>query len=485
MLGTLLVLVPYLGRERLGQKAALVMAFAVAIEPSLVAASRQADGRMLAITGLAFAVVFLLRRNAVWAGIATGFAILGGPTVWYGLLAIALAWSAYHLTSPAPSEDPETGILARRNFWFGLGGTVVFLGALFGVLPSGLSSLANSLVIYFQGWSTTVPGPVMLMVVGWVGLSPLVFIFGLSRIFSGLRYKNLTDIWLIWLWVFLLILGLIYPARQASDLAWMSVPFLALAARQAARIQLPEENHFAALGYAGLVVVLFVSLAINFSGLIGSVPPFDQTIRLAGMLAGAVLLLASFGLVNWGWSRIVASTGAILGLTVFLLIYTISTTWAGASLGRHPDTELWVEDAYPQGQALTLKVLGDVSEWNSGRRNWLDLVVSGIDTPSLRWGLRNYANVDFIGQLPQGIQPGVVITPQSQGTNLGLASPYTGQALAWGKSVNWSLLNPSEWVRWLFYRSLPTQSGVESSQNIILWLRSDLFPGAAKTSANP
>ncbi len=53
--GTLLVLVPYLGRERLGQKAALVMAFAVAIEPSLVAVSRQADGRMLAITGLAFA----------------------------------------------------------------------------------------------------------------------------------------------------------------------------------------------------------------------------------------------------------------------------------------------------------------------------------------------------------------------------------------------------------------------------------------------
>jgi hypothetical protein len=146
---------------------------------------------------------------------------------------------------------------------------------------------------------------------------------------------------------------------------------------------------------------------------------------------------------------------------------------------------LWVEDTYPKDQALTMKVLGDVSEWNTGRRDWLDLVVSGIDTPSLRWGLRNYANVNYIDQLPQGIQPSVVITPESQGTNLGLASPYTGQALAWGHNVNWSLLSPGEWVRWLFYRSLPQQSGVESSQNIILWLRSDLFPGAAKTSANP
>ncbi len=191
-------------------------------------------------------------------------------------------------------------------------------------------------------------------------------IFGISRIYSGLHHKNLTDILLIWLWVFLLILGLSYPGRQAADLAWVSIPFLASAARQAARIQLPEENIFAALGYAGLVVVLFVSIGINFSGLIGSVPQFDQTIRLAGMLAGAILLLSSFGLVNWGWSRIVASTGAIIGLTVFLLIYTISTTWAGASLGRHPDKELWVEGTYPQGQALTLKVLGDVSEWNTG-----------------------------------------------------------------------------------------------------------------------
>ncbi len=484
--GTLLVLVPYLGRERLGQKAALVMAFALAVEPSLVAASRQADGRMLAITGVAFALVFLLRRNAAWAGIAAGFAILGGPTVWYGLLALGLSWGVLRLTAAKPAENPETGLLSWRNFWFGVGGSVVFMGTLFGFLPSGLSSLANSLILFFQGWAAPAPGPVLLMLVAWVGLSPLAFIFGISRIFTGLRHKDLTDLVLIWLWFFLFLLGVIYPTRHPADLAWASVPFLALAARQAVRIHLPAENRLSALGYAGLVAVLFVSIAINFSGIIISItPPFDETIRLAGMLAGAILLLASFGLVNWGWSKIVASTGALLGLTIFLAIYTISTTWAGAGLGRHPDMELWVEDAYPQGQALTLKVLGDVSEWNTGRRDWLDLVVSGIDTPSLRWGLRNYANVDFIDQLPQGIQPGVVITPESQGTNLGLASPYTGQALAWGKSVNWSLLNPREWVRWLFYRGLPTQSGVESSQNIILWLRSDLFPGAAKTTANP
>ena len=485
VLGTLLVLVPYLGRERLGQKAALVMAFALAIEPSLVAASRQADGRILAITGLAFAIVFLLRRNLFWAGIAAGFALLGGPTIWNALLAVALGWSAFRLTAAPPVENPDIETITWRNFWFGLGGTVVFVGTLFGLLPSGLSSLANSLVLYFQGWTTTAAGPILPLLVAWVGLSPLAFIFGISRIVTGLREKDPTDIALSWLWGFLIVLALLYPDRHPVDIAWAAVPFLALAARQAARLHFPAEIKLPALGYAGLVVVLFVSLGINFSGLIGETPLFDETLRLGGMLGGVFLLVASFVLVIWGWSWKVASTGAVFGLTIFLLIYTMSTTWAGAGLGRHPDMELWVAGIYPKEQALTLKVLGDVSEWNTGRRNWLDLVVSGIDTPSLRWGLRNYANVDFIDQLPQGIQPGVVITPGTQGGNLGLASPYTGQALAWGQKVNWSLLSPKEWLRWVFYRGLPQQSGLESAQDIILWLRSDLFPGASTTSAGP
>ena len=282
--GSLLVLVPYLGRERLGQKAALLMAFALSVEPSLVAASRQADGRILAITGLAFALVFLLRRNAIWAGIAAGFALLGGPTVWNGLLAIGLGWSAFRLTAKTSAEDSEPGILTGRDFWLGLGGTIAVLGTLFGILPNGLSNLANSLVNYFQGWGITAAGPIIPLVVAWIGLSPLAFIFGISRIFSNFREKNPLDAALIWLWVFLLVAVFIYPERRPVDLAWAAVPFLALAARQGARVIIPEKNKVAALGYAGLVIVLFVSLGMNFSGFFGETPPFDETLRLGGLL---------------------------------------------------------------------------------------------------------------------------------------------------------------------------------------------------------
>jgi hypothetical protein len=78
-----------------------------------------------------------------------------------------------------------------------------------------------------------------------------------------------------------------------------------------------------------------------------------------------------------------------------------------------------------------------------------------------------------------------VISPDSQAADFGLSSTYTGQSLVWGQKVNWNLLSPGEWVRWLFYRDFPRQSGLASSQTIILWLRSDLFPGASSATANP
>ena len=166
------------------------------------------------------------------------------------------------------------------------------------------------------------------MLVAWIGLSPLAIIYGISRLFTGLRHKDPVDMALIWLWGFLLLLVLVYPAHLPIDIAWAAVPFLALAARQAAQLQLSPENKLPTLGYAALVMVLLVSLAMNYSGLIGETPPVDETLRYGGMLGGLFLLAASLILVIWGWSWKVASTEAVFGLTVFLLAYTVSTAWA-------------------------------------------------------------------------------------------------------------------------------------------------------------
>jgi hypothetical protein len=479
--GTVLVLSPYLFREQLGRKAAVILAFALALEPSLAAASRQADGRMIGLAAIVFAVGFLSRRNLAWGGIALGLSLFGGPSTWNGLIGVGLGLSASRLTAGKPAENENAVPLNTRALLIWTGGTILLLGTLFGFVPGGLSAVGEGLVSYLRGWVSGSGVPVLLMLVAWIGLSPLVFLFGSVGVVRELIGRKMANPGLVWIWAFVFLLALAYPARQTADLAMAAVPFLALGARQAAQLRQPFENKVPAWGYTLLVAVLGASIYLNYASQISAIVPGQDALRWGGMLGALFLILASFFLVAWGWSWKVAGTGIIFGIGGLLLMYTLMTTWSGAGLSVNPGNELWVEGNYANGETLTLKVLGDVSEWNSGLRNSLDLLVSGVDSPSLRWALRDYRNVNFVSQLPPDAQPSVVLTPVIQGTNLGLPAPYTGQGLDWAQRVNWTVFQFGDWTRWLSYRDLTTQTGLVSYQKVILWLRSDLFPGAAKT----
>jgi len=95
--GSALVLLPVLLRRRLGSKAALIMAFGLAIDPGLVVVSRQAGGPMLALAFGLLALGLWEARRPVWAGIMGGLALLTGPAVLFGLLVWGLGQAAIAL----------------------------------------------------------------------------------------------------------------------------------------------------------------------------------------------------------------------------------------------------------------------------------------------------------------------------------------------------------------------------------------------------
>jgi len=285
-----------------------------------------------------------------------------------------------------------------------------------------------------------------------------------------------------WVWLFLFILVMIYPQRQTADLAYAVVPLLALGARQVVRVFPPLLGHRTVYIYALLVAVLGVSIWMSFSGFT-NLATQDNALRWGGIAGAGFLLLASLLLVGWGWDWKAAWVGFVCGLSAVLLVYTLATAWSGAGMNNRPSNEIWVNSAYPIEQNLALKVLGDVSEWHTGSRDGVDVAVSGVDTPSLRWALRNFRNLNFISALAPDAKTSVVITPEKLGANLGLALPYTGQGLAWSQSVLWSELLPQDWLGWFFYRDLASRPDILNRQGLILWLRSDLFPAADKTGA--
>src|SRR6185436_12024671 len=86
--GSLLVFAPSLFREKIK----LLLAFFFAVDPGLVALSRQASGTILAVTFLLLAWGMWRNQRAVPAGIFAGLALLSGPSIWAGLLTLGLTW---------------------------------------------------------------------------------------------------------------------------------------------------------------------------------------------------------------------------------------------------------------------------------------------------------------------------------------------------------------------------------------------------------
>jgi hypothetical protein len=483
--GTLLVLAPWLFREQIGRKAAVALAFGLALEPSLVAVSHQADGRIIALAGLAFALGFWLRGSIAWAGISAGLALLGGPSVWQGLVVLALGWSAARAVKAIPlleGQEPAHQ-WSWRSFLAWTLGTVFFVGTVFWFMPTGLSGWANSLLAYLQGWGAPNGSSLVVMLIAWVGLSPLVVFLGLPGVAKGLAKSGQpVDALLAWLWVFAFLGFLVYPGRTPSDLAWSMVPLLALAARQAVGVVGDVSWRKAILGYTFLSAALVISAAINLAGFSDPARVGEDVLRLSGVLGAIILIAASFLLLTWGWSLRTAWNGLRLGGLAVLLVYTLSTAWFAAGLGPRPAAEIWHQGGVAENWQTNLKVIGDVSEWGSGRRDTLSLVVSDFESPLLRWALFNHHQQSFTA-IAGDARPQAVITPETKDAKLNLSSPYTGQALVWSQSVNWAALLPREWLHWLFFRELPTHPEVIDTRPIILWLRSDLFPGAAQSTA--
>ena len=124
--GGAMVLLPALFRNRLKPRPALILAFLIALEPGMVALSRQVGTSILTLAA-AFAAWGLWGRGRFrWAGVCAGLALLSGSALWVGLLGLALTWAIWQpfKRSQAPAgEDASESRLPSllTSLWFALG----------------------------------------------------------------------------------------------------------------------------------------------------------------------------------------------------------------------------------------------------------------------------------------------------------------------------------------------------------------------------
>lgn len=476
--GASLTLLPFFWRHRLGRLAALLLAFGLAIDPGLSALARLAGGPMLALAAWLWCWTAWQDGRPALAGVAAGLALLSGPAAWFGLLTFALAGGLAEalLLRPRPRRadgeaEQETG--PARFAWSrvrtaGLWGlaTVLLVGTLAFLSPVGLSGLFTGLLDFLGGWRAVPQVPLRHLLIALPVYAPLALILALTAAVRAVverdRRAAAPGLWALAAFL----LAAIYPGRQTGDLIWMLVPLWALAAGEWSRhFDFEGRNLW---GVAGAVVLTFALLASTWLYLLNAVNlpgEFGQARFL--ILAGLLLVLAlTLVLIAYGWSLALARLGLVWGGGAILLLLTIAAL-TGATGVREPLTaELWTPAPRIAQADLLLETVEELSAWNIGDPRRLPVTVAGVDSPALRWLLRDHP-LEFAAAPPANEAVPLLITADTQPS---LAADYRGQDFVWWETPDWANALPADWMHWYLFHQIGVQR-----QNILLWARSDLL----------
>jgi hypothetical protein len=473
--GSALILVPALFKDRLKPRPALILAFALALEPGLVALSRQAGSSILALTFLLAAWGFWESRVASWAGVLGALALLSGPSVWAGLLILGLTWAIVQPFQGRVKPQPDGQSVAKERSdrrtagWFTVG-TIILGGTLFLTVPGGLGAWLASVPEYLAGWTHASDVSAGLMLFSLLAYQPLGLVLVLIAsargwIQGGRRVRRLS----LWMLVGLL-LALFYPTHQIDDLAWMLIPFWALASLELARsLDVRPAERAEVLGVVALSFLIFVFIWLDFLGLMQARAAPDQTVMRVWLMIGSFfLLVVSLLLVAVGWSIRVARHGAVLGMAAALALYSFAALMSAAGLRNIPDAvDLWHPGSTLPASDLLLRTVQQTSDWSKDEVNSQPVTIVGIDSPALLWLLRD-RTLDVTNVLGSSASPPMVITIDQD--NPTLAAGYRGQRLTWRRTPLWRQTAFRDWLSWLTFHQIP-----QDSEKLILWVRSDLF----------
>ncbi len=471
------MLVPFILRDKLPGKSALILAFFLALEPGLLAMSRTAGSPILAVSFTLLAIALWLTKHPKWAGFFGALALLSGPALWPGLVALSIALlvaGRFPKRDNAANPDSAEGKTASsREMWKPAlitgGVTLLGIGTLFLLSPDGLGAAFGSLPAYLGGWAQSADVPPTRLLLTIAVYEPFFVIFALITLVRGIIARDRQVIFLsVWIAV-VLVLSLIYPSRQVADLAWMLVPLAALAAMEVSRaLGFGSENRWEIGGMVILTFAVLVFAALDFAGLAMTNPtPEDTRIRWI-LLGGALLLLVvSITLVAFGWSLDVARKGALWGFVAVMTLYTISVATGASGLRDNMTQELWRTDPQPAQAALLRRTIDDLSTWNKGTDSALGVTVYGIDSPSLAWELRDQL-VTYASAAPANSSSPIVIGPFDPQAAFG--AEYRGQDFIWRRYPGWNTASWPEWLKWLAVHEMP-----QGEEPIMLWARTDLF----------
>lgn len=457
-------------RRAVGRPNALVLAFALALDPALVALSRRADSPVLAVAALAALLIAVYRQRWAWAFPLLALGALSGPTFWWGGLALLLGLALWRVRGGRLRLKVDLPAV-KRGAWIALGLWVLGASLAFWT-PEGVGSLLNSLVALVRMFFHRQGASPWLLGVALAAYAPLAS--AAAAVAAGIacfRQRRLP--W--WGWVILatMLLWVLTPSRGVALLAWL-MPLLWLAAAEALTA-LPRRHLRDAAWQAAVLLSM-----LGFSGL--NLAAWSQRNGQQASLAlllsvgtwGLALILAALMATSWrGYGRRwgEALGGLTWGLSAVGGLLTVAALFHAAYGPR--SAEIWYPQATATPTVLLQTTLEDMAQWYTGRPDALE-VVDLTRTAPVAWMLRNMPAARSQLALGPAQRPQVVVAFETwQPQNLG---GYRGQDFLFRRTSVWPFASTKHAVQWLFFRRpLPLPQ-----TRLVLWVQADLFPQPKK-----
>jgi uncharacterized protein (TIGR03663 family) len=491
--GSVLVFLPLLLRRQLGGKVALISAALLAISPTAVFLSRILNGEMLAAVGALMIVAgffnWVDQGKQNWLLVtATGLAILltAGPMsfsiIVIFVIIVLIRWSAFKAlfqqgVGQAPQPDDSRGLPPQlRHALLFLVAMLLILGTA-GTLNLGGLGITSGLLndwfsrFTFQSRADTSFNAVFLLVI----YEPLLIGAGLIGLAYALLSKDLLRQSIAAWFLGMLVLDLLMAGRAPGTVILSLLPLVLLAAIALTALweslaRSGSWNNEGIILGAGLVIFGFAYIGLT-GWLERPCNAGDTVCQLAWLQSiAALVLFAVIVIFFWFINGVeVALRGAALTGIVLGILAMVSFGWR---LNYGPLMNLVYQPLAGVPAATDLVALRDTlleeSLLRTGDQHMLDVTVVGLDSPALRWQLRDFKNTRTVSTVNSDLAGTVaIITAPTETGEFNLGEAYVGQDFA--LNAFWSPvgLGAKDLINWLIYRELPLQP---ESDRVILWL---------------
>jgi hypothetical protein len=474
---------PYLLRHRLGRFGAMVAALLLATSAAQVLYGRAAGGQAIAMFAGGLVLVAWMRfrdaRDRRWTFVlaaALGLGLASSAQFYSLILGLAVAWLLQRLLGPRFVFQQEAIPLLDRALrrQLALVGTAVFLGlgTAFLLSPGGIGAAGEQLIRWLAQFGVAEPSAWPELLGGFLRYELFIALFIAPATIWAARTDRPFGLFLAY-WLMASILVTIAQRALVDGLALWTMPAYMLIGLWANDILKVRTGPYGWPAF-GVVLVAGGALYANLVRFVRLAPfPEQGELRFHLILVLVLVLVALAALVllaNWHGTG--TRQGALLGLLAILLLQSWGTAWWMGVYGAADPREPWVARA-ADDELLHLAATFSQLSWQVTNSAGGLETISLVDSPSLKWYLRDATRFTQATALAPGTGSLALLTPS--GVSPELDGAYFGADFGYERTATRFTLDALQYLRWWLFHELPV---AQEEQRLILWIRTDLVGGA-------